>query len=632
MKNFLSFFSPKNLGEIVKTLWTRFPISSVLVLINTGFIWYQVNNDAEDSALIMRAILTLVVTFFLSASIAILGESQKPNKYTRWIPLLPIFYGVGFFFAIRSLDMNSGVFNEPFIYFSLHLVGFIAWIFFAPYVSHLKGREQKDIEYTNYFTQVAWTFCMSAIVGGALMALWSIAISAVGALFDINPLINEWKMYENWGVIALSLAAPLYGLIHLPEKDAIDTRDYVTNKFFAFIIRFVVIPFVAIYFCILYAYSVKVLLNISEWPKGEICWLVIGFSVFGYLGYIFSKSYEQEHSVVQIFRKYFPIAVLPQIPMLGYAIALRINQYDLTMNRYFVVVFGLWLTLISLYFILGRIKSLTIIPTTLTLLTLMISIGPWWVYQLPLSRQYSRLISNLEKAEILRDGKIFIASDTLDAVLENNIYSGIEYVCRFEKCTRIESLFNEILIEPKKTDEKNWKENPYNKETKKEYPGMNYWTIVSEVTKALGIEQRFIWTMSEERKYLSFNSKGNEFYESPLIVTGYERLYQIGSYTPWQTSALMGDYVLINTDTEELILKEYNQEIHFSLTEINQALIKKYHNTDNGWLHPEELTFILTKDNTSIKLLLQAYAIKNPQFTEKGIGEYPYIAGYALVK
>ena len=318
--------------------------------------------------------------------------------------------------------------------------------------------------------------------------------------------------------------------------------------------------------------------------------------------------------------------------MLGYAIALRINQYDLTMNRYFVVVFGLWLTLISLYFILGRIKSLTIIPTTLTLITLMISIGPWWVYQLPLSRQYSRLISNLEKAEILRDGKIFIASDTLDAVLENDIYSGIEYICRFEKCTRIESLFNEILIEPKKTDEKNWKENPYNKETKKEYPGMSYWTIVSEVTKALGIEQRYIWTMSEERKYLSFNSKGNEFYESPLIVTGYERLYQIRSYTPWETSALLGDYVLINTDAEELILKEHNQEIRFSLKDINQALIKKYHNTDNGWLHPEELIFILTKDNTSIKLVLQAYAIKNPQFTEKGIGEYPSIAGYALVK
>lgn len=610
----------------------RFPIPAVFVLTNTGFIWYQVNSALGDSALIMRVILTLVVTFFLSTSVALLWESQKPNTYTRWLPILSILYGIGFFFAIHSLDMNSGVFNEPFIYFSLHLVGFVAWVFFAPYISHLKDREQKDIQYTNYFTQVAWTFCMSAIVGGALMALWAIAISAVGALFDVNPIINEWKMYENWAIIALSLAAPLYGLIHLPRKDTTNTRDYVTNRFFDFILRFVVIPFVIIYFCILYAYSLKVLLNISDWPKWEVCWLVIGFSVFGYLGYIFSKSYEEEHVMVQIFRKYFPIVVLPQIPMLGYAIILRINQYDLTINRYFVVIFGVWLTIISLYFIIGKIKSLTIIPASLTVITLFISVWPWWVYQLPLERQYDRLINNLQKAEILKEGKIFVASDTLDAVLENDIYSGIEYVCRFEDCQRIEWLFADILLDVKKTDEKNWQENPYNTESAKKYPGMNYWTIVQEVTKALGIEQRYVGDINEERKYLSFNSKGNEPYESPFIVTGYDKLYSIRTYAPGETPALLGDYVLINTDKEELLLKENNKETLFSLRDINQALITRYHNSDNNSLRADELTFTLTQDNHTIKLLLQAYAIKNPRFTGTGTGEYPNIYGYALIK
>jgi len=92
---------------------------------------------------------------------------------------------------------------------------------------------------------------------------------------------------------------------------------------------------------------------------------------------MFSKSYEDEHRAVQIFRKFFPIVVIPQIPMLAYAIILRINQYDLTMNRYFVVIFGIWLTIISLYFVFGKIKSLTVIPATLTAITLLISIGPW---------------------------------------------------------------------------------------------------------------------------------------------------------------------------------------------------------------------------------------------------------------
>ncbi len=378
MKNFLSFFSPKNLGEIAQQLWTRFPISTVLVLVNTGFIWYMVNHPSSlQSDMILRVILTLIVTFFLSVGVAIFGESHSENKYVRWMPILPILYGISFYFSIHSLDTNSGFPNEDFLYFILHLVGFIAWIFFAPYLLRREQTEKDVIQYTNYFTQVAWAFLMSGLVGGAVMALGSIAIGAVGILFDLNTLVNDWKMYENWAVAAIALAGPLYGLMHLPRREEVTGREYDTDKFFAFVLRFIVIPFVALYFCILYAYSVKVLMNISAWPKGEVSWLVIGFSIFGYLGYMFSKSYEEEHKTVQIFRRFFPIVVIPQIPMLAYAIILRINQYDLTMNRYFVIIFGIWLTIISLYYVFGKVKSLTVIPATLAGIALLISIGPW---------------------------------------------------------------------------------------------------------------------------------------------------------------------------------------------------------------------------------------------------------------
>jgi hypothetical protein len=60
--------------------------------------------------------------------------------------------------------------------------------------------------------------------------------------------------------------------------------------------------------------------------------------------------------------------------MLAYAIGLRIAQYDITMNRYFVVVFGIWLFGISLYFIFSGRRSLVVIPATLTLITLCISV------------------------------------------------------------------------------------------------------------------------------------------------------------------------------------------------------------------------------------------------------------------
>lgn len=631
MKNIYQFFSLKNFKDSIQILWTRFPIASILIIINTGFIWYQVNNTTDDSVLIVQTILTLIVTTFLSASIALFVESKKPTSYTRWLPILPLLYGISFFFSIHSLDLNSGVFDENLVYFSLHLVGFITFIFFAPFVSNHTWNEKVDIQYTNYFTRVTWALLMSSIVGGALMALWSIAIAAIGTLFDLNEIINTWKLYENWLVFALAFIAPLYGLMYLPRRQEIGQTEYDTNKFFAFIIRFVVITFVFLYFCILYAYSIKVLLNITDWPKGEISWLVIGFSIFGYLAYIFAKSYEEDYKVVQIFRRYFPIAVLPQIGMLGYAIFLRINQYDLTMNRYFVVIFGVWLTIISLYFVVGKIKSLTIIPATLFIITLLASVGPWWVYQLPLERQYTLLIKNLKIADILNEDKISKASNSLDPILENTIYSGIQYICQFEDCIRVKTLFASVLVEAQKRDENDWNNNPYN--VWKPYTGLKSWNIVTTVSEALWITWRDTSGMNNTRKYLNYTTKDNDMYMIPLKVTGYDTLYPIRSYYPGDTSTLSGsDTVIVNIDKEVLTLREQNKDILFSLQDINTKLLQKYNNSDNSTLPPEDLTFILTNDNRSIKIILQSYALPNPKFTGTDTPEYASVSGWALVK
>lgn len=308
------------------------------------------------------------------------------------------------------------------------------------------------------------------------------------ALFDLSNFVQEEKFYGNWAVTALSLIAPLYYLIHLPVVKDIEKRTYEINRFFSFLIRYIATPFIVLYFIILYAYSAKVLMNFQDWPKGMISWMVIGFSTFGYLTYIFSKPYEGESAVIAVFRRVFPYVVPAQILMLAYAIYLRIAQYDLTMNRYFVVIFGCWLALISLYYILSQKKALTVISASLAAIALLISVGPWSVYRLPLERQYSRLVHNLEIAGMYRDGVVSKKPGTLDATLENNIYSEIQYVCDYSHCEKIKTLFAKELTGKEAEYEKKWNENDYN--APKKYPGMNSWEIINEVTKALNISYR----------------------------------------------------------------------------------------------------------------------------------------------
>lgn len=89
----------------------------------------------------------------------------------------------------------------------------------------------------------------------------------------------------------------------------------------------------------------------------------------------------------------------------------------------------------------------------------------------------------------------------------------------------------------------------------------------------------------------------------------------IRAFSPWETLPLSGEYVIINPETEELILADTKQTVQFSLKEINATLLKNFPHNDTPNMKPENLTFTLSKDKKTIKILFQSYALKNPKFT-----------------
>lgn len=363
----------EEMKDSFQKLLQRFPLETVVLIVLAGVIMYSIHTEIY-AGWIPQMIYSLVVTFFFLMGVTLYRESRKAGKWDVFLPILPIVYGIGFY-AVNSYVGSYDL--EAMVFFLLHLFGFIFVIFVAPYIGKIHSPKENTVQYANYFTLVAWTKLMSGIVGVSVLLLGFIAIGSVTELFDLSGVFFREKIYGYWATISLALITPIYALMHFPDLGKIKKDTYDTNRFFSFLVRFIGIPFILIYFVILYAYSVRVLANFHDWPNGIISWLVIGFSTFGYLIYIFSESYAGEGKIIAPFRKYFPFAVLPQVLMLFYAIYLRIAQYDLTMNRYFVVIFGLWLTIISLYYAISKRKLILFIPLTLTLISLGISFGPW---------------------------------------------------------------------------------------------------------------------------------------------------------------------------------------------------------------------------------------------------------------
>ena len=665
MKNIFHLLSFKKLKEKLIFTIKRFPISVIIILIIATIFFILLNFEDNYSQIWEKLLiinLSLILTFIFSIAIYLSAENTKFNYIQKNLfQFISIWFWI-IFYNVFSLDPND---IKNIIFFILSLIWIIAYLFFAPYLHFLFSKQSKNnlsnSIFYNYFYKISIILLSSFIFGIILFILGSIAITAIDNLFNLD--LRDKYTYWNWAIISLSLVSPLFFLSEIPKRQDFLNNNFLTNKFFSFLIKYVAIPFIYIYFFILYAYSIKVLSNLEAWPRGIISWLIIWFSIFWYLSYIFSYPFEKESKAIVIFRKIFPYAVIPQIFLLFYAIFLRISQYDFTINRYFVVVFGIWLLIISLYFIYSKKKNLIIIPSSLALFIIVISIIPKYnVYTYPELRQTQRLIKDIKKAWILENWKIIFPKSysDIDIELSKNIYSEIEYLCNFSNCEPIKKIFpklyqeiyekskkdweNKIKIELKRLEKnKDKKECDYSKKDyfyydncydtkqieklkKEKFKGPSKWEIISYITEKLKVKK---YTYSPiENKYITFwiNYKIDIF---PIKIEWYKKMYKIKSQWDFKNWT----YAEYNPEKEKILLKENNKIItEISTKEISQKLIKKFWTENNEKLKKEDLTFIL--ENWKYKLYFESITILNPEFKEKDNNSYYYYYtnGYLLIK
>lgn len=615
--------SQKNLKDSIKELISRFSMPTIIVIVFTALLYYFIFSS-NQSELVIKTIFTLSIMFFFSTGICLYIENKEKNNYDTILHILPIIYGV---YTYVTIDIWTDWFFESFIYLLLHLFGFVSFIFFAPYLDSFWNKKNTETEYTNYFSLTSWSLLMSGIVGGSLLALWFIAIGSVIALFDIN--INEWKIFWYWAVIALAFCAPIYGLINFPIISKINKTNFEINRFFSFLIKYIWVPFIYIYFIILYAYSVRVLLNFGDWPKWIISWMVIWFSVFGYINYIFSKPYNWKF--IEYFKEYFPIFVIPQLFMLFYAIYLRINQYDLTMNRYFVVIFGIWLLITSLYFVISKKKSLAMVTVSLTLISFIISIWPWSVFSLPLERQYNRLIKNLETAKILQNNTVTPLQSPQDITkeLSNEIYSGIEYICDYSECKLIKDLFKNELKNKYSESEMEWKK--WNKDSLIGYNGLSKWEIINIVTEKIKVQRSYSYEQwLQEGKYIQFNTSYKVYWPYPIDIDDtYTKIVNVYKDETSENYYKSYVYPFITINLESNLIKYHKSEKDITILPL--VLNTNINKDTPNLLEQKDLTFKIKWDTLDIKLILESFAIKNPNYKWWG-NEYYNVNGIAFIK
>jgi hypothetical protein len=314
MKKILHKLRLENLKKSLMMVSKRMPISVALILATTFLFLYRIYTDilsTEAERIVDKAILTLVVTFIFSVGIYLFHEAGSFSKQMRGVfQLDSVILAIIFYYFFDENLFNQ---SETLVYIMVTMAGVISFAFIAPFILTWLNRKQDQQRFIDHTSLLTWKGVLSGIVGVLMMWLGFAALAALFALFDIDSWLDSDKTFVTWAVLSLSLVAPLFLLINIPQ-----VKDIVTwskNKFHTFVVNYLGLPAIIIYFLILYAYTVKVLINFTDWPQGKIAWLVIGFSIFGYLIYFALESFREKYKAARVFQKISslcPVSTLPR--------------------------------------------------------------------------------------------------------------------------------------------------------------------------------------------------------------------------------------------------------------------------------------------------------------------------------
>jgi len=181
-----------------------------------------------------------------------------------------------------------------------------------------------------------------------------------------------------------------------------------------------------------------------ELPSNSITWISIIFSTTAILTYLFWTPLIKKDN-----RKFTILiwsSILLQTIILGFAITTRINQYGFTENRYFVAIFGIWLFVMSIYFIIKREASYKWLFVSITILLISSQFGKYSAIELSKRDQMERL------QNLLQD----INSSNIDR--QKDIYSVIKYLYKRDKFNSLQKTIPDIVEKYKKS---NYKDNIY---------------------------------------------------------------------------------------------------------------------------------------------------------------------------
>jgi hypothetical protein len=385
---------------LVKGAWAtfcRFPLAICFAILAA---WAGVQDQRHDFYEIqgfdyLRLLEASVLGVLLSVIAVQLKEAKGKNKafavYAQLLALgLIILY---YYFGYRSHQVATQI-RFFVLYLGLHLL-----ISVLPYM----GIKQHNGFW--YFNEHLFLNFLKSLLYSCLLSLGlTLALSALRYLLKVD-INSNW--YLNVWIIILVVFNTWFFLAQFPKDYAGLDKETGYPQGLKILTQYILLPMETIYLLILYVYMGKIMVG-AQWPVGWVSYLILVYAVLGIFSLLLIHPIRDQegNKWMREFSRFFYIALIPLLMMLYLAIFKRLNAYGVTELRYYVLLLGIWLGSISLYFVGSKIKSIKVIPVSLCILALLSTWGPWGAFQWSLKSQQSRLTAVFEKNHYLVNGKL----------------------------------------------------------------------------------------------------------------------------------------------------------------------------------------------------------------------------------
>jgi hypothetical protein len=592
----------------------RFPLTiiSAFVGVLISIFLIEENDSIKNMFPYINLLLTsgLGISLYFCATVFAIRDKKSP-KITSVFNIVATLVLVLIYFSLPTSDSTHNI-SLPYIKYVIYSVAIHLLVSFIPYISkgHLNG-------FWNYnkilFTRL-WT---AAFFSGILFTGLALALLSMKLLFDID--FNE-KLYAEIFVVIAGLFNTWYFVSGIPDDFEKLDEEIEFPKGLKIFAQYILLPLLILYFVILYFYGGKILLS-WDWPKGIVSYLIICVSVLGILTFLllYPFSNENEDSWIKKMSKSFYGILLPLLVLLFIAILMRMDDYGITENRYIVLFLGIWLTIVCVFTLIGK-SSIKFIPTSLAIMLVLVSFGPWGIFSVSERAQVSRLKHILEKAKIIKQDKIvnestwkkdsngnLVASNLLNDrmlndSLRNEVKSIVNYLDDHHGFSSIRSWFTQnidsvIDAQMVKDDASSVNEAMY-------------------YMKSMGLDYEKYYDSESEDVFTFFYSDADE---KITKVSNYDYVVSFDRYASKELESEVCKFTIdsvdyrltINTSKDNEVKLSTNSElVKLNFDECLKELFSTYHSRNNIDIPESIMTFMSSTSKIEFKISFNTISIK----------------------